>query len=287
MTVEEAFQYCEALARSHYENFTVVSYLVPRGKRQDLYSVYAFCRWSDDLGDEIGNPQESLRLLNLWLEELNTCLDEKPRHPVFIALRETIRKYDLPLKPFQDLIHAFKMDQEKQHYQDFGELLHYCQHSANPVGRIFLMLFGYRDEERFLLSDATCTALQLTNFWQDIPIDLKKGRIYIPLEDMARFHYCENELATHTFNHSFVRLMKFEIDRSRTLFQKGLGLIPKIRPRVQLDIELFNRGGLSILKAIEQNHYDVFTQRPTLSKFSKGLLAFQSSLHLVKRYLQL
>lgn len=278
MNAREAFEYCENIARTHYENFTVGSYLLPKEKKKHVYALYAFCRWADDLGDEIKHPRESLKLLNEWGTLLNTCVHEEPTHPVFIALRETIREFHLPLQPFQDLIQAFKIDQIVNRYKTFAHLLYYCRHSANPVGRIFLMLFGYYDTERFELSDATCTALQLANFWQDIAIDLSKGRIYVPLEDMARFQYSESDLEAQRYNGAFKALMKFEIQRTRSLFEKGLQLVPRIHGRLQLDVELFSRGGLKILSQIEKNDYNVFHRRPRLSKFAKGVLAARTTL---------
>ncbi|MBI1870986.1 MAG: squalene synthase HpnC [Chlamydiae bacterium] len=282
-SLDEAFQYCEKMARSHYENFTVGSYLIPKKMRPHLYAIYAFCRWSDDLGDEISDSQKSFELLDLWSQELRTCLGGKPQHPVMIALQETMTQHHLPIEPFQDLIKAFKMDQVVHRYKNLEELLYYCRYSANPVGRIFLMLFGYRDEERFALSDATCTALQLANFWQDVAVDLSKGRIYIPLEDMYHFSYSEKECLEKKFNPSFVELMKFEIERTRKLFSQGLPLVTKIKGRLQLDIELFSRGGLEILKGIEKNNYNVFQNRPVLSKHHKIRLGMSTTLHFLKR----
>jgi squalene synthase HpnC len=279
----EAFAYCAKIAQTHYENFTVGSYLVPKEKRPHIYAVYAFCRWSDDLGDEIGDSQKSFELLDQWSKELESCYGGNPAHPVFIALKESIKKFDLPIEPFQNLIKAFKMDQIVSRYKNFEELLYYCKHSADPVGRIFLMLFGYRDQERFELADATCTALQITNFLQDIAIDLTKGRIYIPLEDLQLFNYTESELISKKFNDAFIQLMKFEIGRTREIFLKGLKLVKKVSGSVQLDIELFSRGGMRILEMIEKNNCDVFNQRPTLSKFSKGILAVGATLRFLGR----
>lgn len=285
MTLKDAFSYCENIARTHYENFTVGSFLMPQEMRPSIYTVYAFCRWSDDLGDEIGNTQKSLELLEAWDQELKECKNGTPRHPILIALKEIIAKHDLPLQPFHDLITAFKMDQKISRYETFEELLHYCRHSANPVGRIFLMLFGYRDEERFALSDATCTALQLANFWQDVARDLEKGRIYIPLEDMRKFGYEEADLMTHRMTPAFVNVMQFEIARAQELFLKGLPLVKKVRGRVQLDIELFSQGGLEILNMIEKNRYDVFSKRPALSKLGKTRIAVWITLKFLGRNL--
>lgn len=276
LTQEEVFKFCERIALTHYENFTVGSFLIPKAMRPHVFNVYAFCRLSDDLGDEIGDTALSLQLLTEWEEDLFKCQNGSPEHPVFIALKETIKKFNLPLQPFRDLIKAFKMDQSVTRYESFDDLLYYCRHSANPVGRLFLMLFGYRDDERFELSDATCTALQLANFCQDVAVDLEKGRIYIPLEDLKKFGYSQDQLFRKEYNSSFIELMKFEVCRARELFSKGLKLVPKIKGRIQLDIELFNRGGLEILNSIEAIRYNVLSQRPALSKASKILIAFKS-----------
>jgi squalene synthase HpnC len=270
----EAYRYCERLARSHYENFPVGSLLIPRGMRKHIYAIYAFCRHVDDLGDEAeGDREARLLALALWEEELERCYAGRPSQPIMVALAETIREFRIPKEPFQKLIEANRLDQRKGRYRTYEELLHYCDHSANPVGRLFLHLFGYQDEERLALADKTCTALQLTNFWQDIALDLGKGRIYIPQEDLARFGYSEEELEHHLVNESFRRLMEFELSRTRELFEEGLRLVRLVDGRLRVAIELFSRGGLAILEKIEEADYDVFRRRPRLSKAEKlGLL---------------
>jgi len=285
LSESEAFEFCEKIARTHYENFTVGSFLIPRKIRPHVFNVYAFCRLSDDLGDEIGNTQLSIQLLTEWEEDLSRCLDGRPHHPVFTALKKTMQEFNLPLQPFKDLIKAFKLDQVVMRYESFEDLLYYCRHSANPVGRLFLMLFGFRDEERFELSDATCTALQLANFWQDVAVDLQKTRIYIPLEDLRKFGYSEEKLLQKEYNTAFRELMKFEVDRAKQLFMKGLKLIGKIDGTLQLDIELFSRGGLEILKKIESIDYNVLGQRPSLSKGSKYCIALKSAGNFIARSL--
>ena len=264
-TADEAQVYTERLARSHYENFTVVSWLLPRSLRRHMFNVYAYCRWSDDLSDEVPDPQESLQALEWWRGELEACYDGKPHHPVFVALAESIREFDIPAQPFHDLLDAFVQDQKVRRYETFEDVLDYCTRSANPVGRLVLYLFGHRDEERQQLSDYTCTALQLANFWQDVALDWEKGRVYLPLEDLRRFGVEEEQIPERRSTASFRKLMQFEVDRARGLFEQGRPLAGRVDRRLRLDIKLFSDGGLSILDAIEQQGYDVLSQRPVVS----------------------
>lgn len=256
---------CEKLARTHYENFTVGSVLLPKALRRDVCSVYAYCRVCDDLADETGDPELSARLLEWWREELHECYGGRPRHPVFVALRESIERRNLPMQPFDDLITAFLRDQQVTRYETFDDLLGYCRNSANPVGRLFLHLLGYADEARQRLSDFTCTALQLANFWQDIGPDYARGRIYIPQEDMRHFGYTEDELRNHVVNASFVRLVRFEIARTRELFARGAALHRLVEGVGAADIELFTRAGLAVLSSIERHNCDVFRHRCSVS----------------------
>ncbi len=263
---------CEKLARTHYENFTVGSVLLPRELRRDVHNVYAYCRVCDDLADETGDPELSTRLLEWWRDELHQCFEGRPRHAVFVALRETVEKRGLPFQPFDDLITAFLQDQRVTRYQTFDDLLGYCRNSANPVGRLFLGLLGYRDEARCKLADYTCTALQLANFWQDVGVDYAKGRIYIPLEDIERFGYSEDELRNHIVNASFVRLMQFEIARTREMFVRGAPLHRLISGAGAADAELFTHGGMAVLRSIERHNYDVFRHRCTVGAPTKLML---------------
>ncbi len=269
-SVEEAFARCERLARTHYENFTVGSWLLPRDRRKHSFAIYAYCRSVDDLGDEAQGSR--LHLLDIWEQDLLRCYQTTPQHPYMLALQETIHTFDIPIDPFLKLIEANRMDQTQVRHPTYQDLDYYCQHSANPVGQLVLYLFGYRDQERQLLSDFTCTALQLTNFWQDVARDLDKGRIYIPLEDMQAFGYSEEELQKHKVNDSFRKLMAFEVDRARQLFHKGSKLVDLLDGNVRLDITLFTKGGMKILDAIEGQNYDVLSRRPTLSKWEKAKL---------------
>ncbi len=277
-SLADAQQYCVRLATSHYENFPVVTWFLPKHLHQHFYNVYAYCRISDDLGDEVGDKQQSLSLLNQWEAELNQCYAGEPRHPVFVALRETVQKFDIPQHEFSDLLQAFRQDQIVTHYPRFADLLGYCQYSANPVGRLVLYLCGYRDAERQKLSDFTCTALQLANFWQDVGSDFEKGRIYLPLEDFAKFGVSERELAERDATPQFLAMMKFEVDRAREWFHRGLPLAKNVNKRLALDIELFSRGGMAILQAIERQGYDVLTSRPVISRRRKILLLARAAL---------
>jgi squalene synthase HpnC/squalene synthase HpnD len=262
----EAQSYTRWLATHHYENFNVVSWLLPRELHRHFYNLYAYCRWADDLGDEIPDSERALELLDWWEGELDACYEGRPSHPVFVALRETIVAREIPKQPFADLLQAFRQDQTVKRYPTWAGVLGYCRYSANPVGRLVLYLCGYRDEERQRFSDATCTALQLANFWQDVSRDLDKGRIYIPL-DLARAHGVrEGEIMSRTFDERYVRLMKDLIARTRALFDEGQPLGRKVNARLRVDIEMFSRGGIAVLDAIESIGYDTLNKRPAISR---------------------
>jgi squalene synthase HpnC len=268
-SLEQARQYCERLARSHYENFSVASWFLPKRLRQHFFNVYAYCRISDDLGDEVGDPQASLQLLDQWEEALDGCYAGTPRHPVFVALRETVQSLEIPRQPFADLLRAFRQDQTVTRYATFEDLLGYCRYSANPVGRLVLYICGYRDEERQALSDFTCTALQLANFWQDVSRDFAKGRIYIPTEDFRRHGASEADIVAGNNSPTFCKLMRFEVERARDWFMQGFPLVYQVDRELAIDLELFSRGGLEILKAIEYQGYAVLGRRPEISKARK------------------
>jgi squalene synthase HpnC len=270
---DEALAYCAALTSTHYENFSVVTWLTPRDHRPAFQSVYAFCRWSDDLGDEIGYPALSLRLLAWWRGELRAMYQGHARHPVMIALAETVVRYAMPIEPFEALIDAFVQDQTVTEYETFAQLLDYCTKSANPVGHLVLRVAGAWSAENAKLADATCTALQLANFWQDVARDLAIGRIYLPREDRERYSYPEADLRALQFTPAFAALLKFEVERTRALFDEGRALVSRVAGPLAVDIDLFSRGGMAILDRIESRKYDVLSARPTLSKWTKiGLL---------------
>jgi squalene synthase HpnC/squalene synthase HpnD len=270
----EAERYTRWLATHHYENFNVVSWLLPRELHQHFYNVYAYCRWSDDLGDEVADPARALQLLDAWEEELRLVYADGagPAHPVLIALRETIRAKDIPLQPFCDLLRAFRQDQVVHRYATWDEVLDYCVYSANPVGRLVLYLCGYRDERRQKLSDFTCTALQLANFWQDVSRDLEKGRIYIPLEALAAHGLSEADIVNKRLDSRYSALMASLIARTRQLFAAGRPLARTVQPFLRVDLEMFSRGGLAILDAIEASGYNTLEQRPSLSKWTQARL---------------
>jgi squalene synthase HpnC len=252
----------------------VASWFLPARLRPHFYSIYAYCRIADDLGDEVGNREQSLALLDAWGRELDACYRGEARHPVFVALAETIRACDIPQQPFADLLVAFRQDQTVLRYQTMDAVLDYCAYSANPVGRLVLYACGYRDPERFLLSDYTCAALQLANFWQDVSADYARGRIYVPLQDMEQYGVDEAMIARREPTPAFRQLLRHEVDYARRLFAKGLPLIASVDRELALDLDLFSRGGLEILHAIERRQYDVLTIRPVISKARKlGLLA--------------
>jgi squalene synthase HpnC len=277
-SLEEAQAYCGRLARSHYENFSVATWFLPKRLRQHFFNVYAYCRISDDLGDEVGNPRASLELLDQWEAELDACYEGVPRHPVFVALAETVRQFDIPRKPFADLLTAFRQDQTTLRYPTFDDLVGYCKNSANPVGHLVLYLCGYRDAERQTLSDFTCTALQLANFWQDVSTDYEKGRIYLPLIDLQHFGVTEDDIAAQRNTAGFCDLMAFQVDRAYDWFQHGLPLIKKVDRELAVDLELFSRGGQEILAAIERQGYNVLGNRPSISKSRKLALVARAAL---------
>jgi squalene synthase HpnC len=268
----EAQVYCSRLARRHYENFTVASALLPRRLLRHFHTVYAYCRWADDLADETGGGARAQALLHWWREELLACYRGRPHHPVFVALQETIRRFNIPPQPFLDLLSAFEQDQVVKCYDTFEQLLAYCRCSANPVGRLVLYLGSAFEEERAALSDHICTALQLANFWQDVARDLAIGRVYLPREDRARFGYSDADLAAQRFTPAFAELMRFEVDRTRELFSRGMPLAARMPEALRVDVELFVQGGLAILRKIERQGYNVWARRPTLARWEKGRL---------------
>ena len=265
-TVPQAEAYTRWLATHHYENFHVVSWLLPKRLHRDFYNVYAYCRWADDLGDEMGDTAESLRLLAWWREGLQAMYAGQATHPVFVALGGTVKQHAIPQQPFDDLIRAFEQDQTVTRYRNWEELFGYCRCSANPVGRLVLYLCGYSDADRQRLSDATCTALQLANFWQDVTVDWEKGRVYIPLEALERHGSSAEEIAARRATPGFVAAMREVVDRARVLFLEGLPLAGMVDRRLAVDIELFSRGGIRVLDKITAQGYDVLSRRPAISK---------------------
>jgi squalene synthase HpnC len=268
----ESLDYTRWLATHHYENFHVVSFLLPKKLHQDFYNVYSFCRWADDLGDEIGDTKESLRLLAWWRSELEAMYRGQTGHPVFVALKGTVERHGIPIGPFDRLIRAFEQDQTITRYVSFDEVFAYCVNSANPVGHLVLYLCGYRDAERQALSDFTCTGLQLANFWQDIGVDLEKNRVYLPLNLLEKHGYTVDELFEGKEDGRFREIMREAVDVADGLFYKGLPLIKTLDRRLALDIDLFSRGGMKILEKIRDQKYNVLRRRPHISKAERAVL---------------
>ena len=294
VSLDAARAYCASVTRAHYENFTVASWLLPRKLVPHFEAVYAYCRWADDLADETGGGENALGLLDWWRDGLLNCYPERgdefptrrpvgnwsPRssHPVFITLRETIRIFSIPAKPFLDLLTAFEQDQRVPKYDTFDQLLGYCRNSANPVGRLVLYLFGTFDERKAALSDEICTGLQLANFWQDVARDFEMGRIYLPREDRERFGVEEEQLRSKRFDPAFAAMMEFEVRRTRGFFERGRPLLPLLPRKARVDVELFALGGEAVLQAIEKRNFDVLTRRPRIGKVKKARLLVRALL---------
>jgi phytoene synthase len=276
-TPEQAFAYCRKIALGHYENFPVGSLLVPRARRKHFYSIYAFARAADDFADEGKLSRgERLRQLGEWRAALERAGRGEADHPVFIALRATIEECRLPLQLFHDLLDAFTLDVERSRHQTFEDLLSYCRCSANPVGRLILLLFDYRDEELHRLSDDICSALQLTNFWQDILIDLAKDRIYLPQADLAKFGYCEDDLRAHRYNDSYLAMMNNLAERTEALFQRGKPLCKRTAGRLSIELRLVWLGGTNLLAALKQERFNIFAHRPTIGNGKKLQILFMA-----------
>lgn len=279
-SAEQAFHYCERLTSEHYENFPVASLFIPSDKRRYVYSIYAFARTADDYADEPGlTPAERIESLNEWDEQLTECYLGKAQHPVFVALRETVERFEIPQQLFQDLLQAFRSDVTTHRYETFEDVLAYCSCSANPVGRLILLLFNYRSEGMMSYSDSMCTALQLTNFWQDVSIDLQKNRIYIPLEDLREFGCTEEDLFGHNLSRGFKDLLAFEIERTAEMFREGEPLLTQVGKDLSFELKLTWNGGMKILEKLERNEFDVFKKRPTLNAFDKARLLLSSLAH--------
>lgn len=271
-SLREAQAYCRRLAVSHYENFSVATFLAPRRLLRHLYHIYAYCRWADDLADESAGGAEAERLLAWWREELAAAYAGAPRHPVMVALQETVRQFAIPERPFLDLVTAFEQDQRVHAYATYADLLEYCRNSANPVGRLILYLGRCHDDERGHFSDQICTALQLANFWQDVARDQQISRIYLPLEDRVRFGYHDSDLHAGRFTPAFRNLMSFQVQRTRAMFLGGAPLVKMMPRELRMQVELYLRGGLAVLRKIERQNYNVWLQRPKLSKLDKAAI---------------
>lgn len=262
----ESFAYCERLAKRHYENFPVGSVLIPKKLRPYVWAIYAYARRADDIADEDFPEEDRIPALEAWQGLLEQTLRGRVNHPVFLALKETIRQFNIPTGLLEDLVEAFKMDVRIKRHPRFEDLMFYCRHSANPVGRLVLYLFGHRDPSLLLLSDKICTALQLANFWQDISVDWEKNRIYLPLEDLERFGYSEESLSNREATPAFRELLRFEVERTERLFLEGSPLVEKVGGRLSLELKCVILGGMEILQKIKRQNYDTLKRRPVLAK---------------------
>ncbi len=279
-SVADAYAYCERMAREHYENFPVGSLLVPKSKRKHVYSIYAFARTADDFADEgyENGFDESARLsaLDDWECKLEACFSGEAEHPVFIALAETAKELSLPRRLLRDLLSAFKQDVVKRRYDNFDEVVDYCTRSANPVGRLILLLFNYRDERLHRLSDEICTGLQLANFWQDVAVDIRKDRVYLPLDEINRFGVSIDDLREGRFSDRYAALLKFQVERAKEFFGRGR-LLPKlVNGRLAFELRLTWRGGMRILELIEEQGYDTLNARPRITTVDKVRLLFKA-----------
>jgi phytoene synthase len=264
--VAGAFAYCERLARRHYENFPVGSWLLPAGQRRHVYSLYAFARTADDFADEGDDPPESrLAALDDWGRRLEGCYRGEADHPIFIALAQTAKELDLPAHLFRDLLSAFRQDVVKRRYEDFDEVRDYCRRSANPIGRLILALFGYRQERLLALADEICTGLQLANFWQDVGVDLAKDRIYLPRDERQRFKVTEEDLRARRFNAEYAQLLEYQIARTRLFFARGRPLPELVRGRLRYELRLIWHGGMRLLERIAERGYDTLNARPRIT----------------------
>jgi squalene synthase HpnC len=269
----QALAYCRKLALGHDENFTVASWLLPRNLLPHFYAIYAYCRWADDLADEIDQPDESLRLLDWWEAQLARCYAGQAEHPVFIALLPTIEEFSIPQEPFRRLLSAFRQDQRVTRYATAEDVLGYCQNSANPVGRLVLYVGRCHDEARGKLSDSICSGLQLTNFCQDVARDWTKDRIYLPRATLDQAGYTDAMFARRQYNEAFRHALRVEVDRAEHLLRGGEPLVDRMPANLRFEIALFVAGGLSILSAIRRLDYDVWRKRPRLSRMKRlGLL---------------
>jgi squalene synthase HpnC len=270
-TLAEAQAWCKHLATTHYENFHVATLFLPAALRPHFHSIYAFCRTSDDLGDEVADTATATRLLAQWRAMLHECFDhpESSKHPVFVALQPTVAQCNLPREPFDDLISAFEQDQIVTHHPSIASLEHYSRYSANPVGRLVLLASGYRSEECFTLSDDICTALQLANFYQDIVEDDERGRRYLPGDVMEKFNVTDAQIHERRFDENFRAMMQFFVVDTRARLTRGERIVQLVDRDLAATLALFAKGGHAILDAIAAQDYDTLRARPVVTKVAK------------------
>lgn len=275
ITVEEAFEHCRRRARAHYENFPV-GLFVPKDKQPYVHALYAFARAADDFADEPMYEGMREEKLDQWERRLHAAYEGQAEDPIFIALGETVRRLSVPKSLLLDLLSAFKQDVVKQRYDTWDELLDYCRRSADPVGRLVLLVFGQPDPELPAWSDAICTGLQLANHWQDLGIDVARGRLYVPRELMDRFGVKEWDLNASRVTPEFQALMGELVARARDLFARGRPLCDRVGRELRFEMRLVWLGGASILDGIEAAGYDVFRRRPHHGLLAKARLAWRA-----------
>ena len=274
ISLDYAYSYCESIVRRNQENFTVGSWLLPKKLRPHFFVLYAYCRYTDNLGDEFRG--DSTQLLRRWLEDLERCWLDSPRHPIMVALQHTIEKHQLSQQPFRDLIEANMIDQVKMRYETFEDLLGYCRLSANPVGRIVMELSGYEDPKALLCADAICTALQLSNFWQDVYRDFKIGRIYLPREDMEMFQVREVDLEFCKSSTQMKKLMEYQVERTKSYFKEGLKILGMVDHKLRFELALFSLGGMEVLKLIEDQSFDVLSKRVVITRMARLKILYKT-----------
>ncbi len=277
ISVDDAYQYCLTLAKQHYENFPVASVLLPSHLRKPIAAIYAFARTADDYADEEDKPKEvRLAKLDEWEQNLIACYNGEAKHPIFIALSDTVSRFTIPPALFQKLLQAFRTDVVKNRYNTWEELLEYCDNSANPIGRLLLHLFGYKDDDCQRFSDGICTALQLTNFWQDLSIDIARNRLYIPRQEIERFCCSEDSILHLEFTPPFRQLMENIVERTQNIFDKGKPLLHRVRYPLRLELKLTWLGGTEILALIREQKFNTFNKRPVINKGAFVSILFRS-----------
>ncbi|MEE9386535.1 MAG: squalene synthase HpnC [Nannocystaceae bacterium] len=284
--LDSAYRFCERLATSHYENFPVASRFLPHHLRPNVFAIYAFARTADDFADEPRFDGRRRESLDRWAQLLEACYHRRVEHPIFLALRDTVRRHNIPIRPLQALITAFRMDLTKHRYRSFAELRHYCEHSANPVGQLVLFVHGYTDPALHRYADEICTALQIANFLQDLSVDLPRGRCYLPEEDLVHFGLRVEQLAPGEHSADFRDLMRYSVLRARALFERGRPLIRKVAPGLSMELDATWRGGMKILARIEDLDYQVLDTRPTLDRRDFAAIAVRSLFSFGRRFLR-
>jgi squalene synthase HpnC len=285
-TTESGYRYCERMAASHYENFPVASKFLPSHLRPHVAAIYAFARTADDFSDEPRFEGRRGAALAAWEQLLECCYHRDVQHPVFIALRDTVRRHNIPIGPLKALLTAFRMDLTKHRYASFAELLQYSTHSANPVGQLVLFIHGHREPQLHRFSDEICSALQIANFLQDLSVDLPRGRCYLPEEDLVHFGVSREDLVGQRATAEFRELMRYQVARTRAMFHKGRPLVRRVSPGLSMELDATWRGGMAILQRIEDADFQTLAYRPTLDKSAFAGIAIRSLFAFGRRFLR-